>query len=424
MPALKGDALVAQSGGPTAVINASACGVIEEALKQNAIGTVFAGLNGILGVLQEQLFDVGSEGSEAIAALRRCPSSALGSCRYKLKSLDDNREQYERILEVFKAHDIHYFFYIGGNDSMDTADKLGKLAAETDYDLIVMGVPKTIDNDLAITDHCPGYGSVAKYLATTVMESGRDTEALYTTDTCAVIETMGRNAGWIAAATGVAHRCEEDAPHLVYLPEVAFDVDRFAADVKDCLKRLGRCFIVAAEGIQDADGNFIADLGAGDFGKDSFGHVQLGGVAQTLKGIVEDRAGVKCRYMMPGICQRNAEHFVSKTDSDEAYLVGQKAVQHAVEGTNGQMVTLVRESNSPYRCTTGLAKLSDVANADRKVPREWINEAGNHITQELRDYIVPLMRGEAQLDMAGDGLPQYVRLQRQLVDKKTPEYKA
>ncbi len=422
MPGLKGNALVAQSGGPTAVINSSACGVIQEALAQRNIGTVFAGLNGILGVLHEELFDAGAEGAEAIDALRRCPASALGSCRYKLKSLDESRAHYDRILEVFKAHDIRYFFYIGGNDSMDTADKLGKLAGETDYDLIVMGVPKTIDNDLDFTDHCPGYGSVAKYVATAAMEAGKDTEALYTSDTCTVLETMGRNAGWIAAAAGVAHRCEEDAPHLVYLPEGPFDADRFVADVKECLSRIGRCFIVASEGLADAGGNYIADQGSSAFGKDSFGHTQLGGVAEALKGIVQEQVGVKCRYIKPGTSQRTAEHFASKTDADEAYMAGRKAVQHAAEGTSGYMVTLVRESNSPYKCTTGLARLGKVANAAKQVPREWINEAGNHITPELCAYIIPLMQGEVAVDMAADGLPDYVRLKRKLVEKKTPEY--
>jgi len=255
------------------------------------------------------------------------------------------------------------------------------------------------------------------------MEAGKDTEALYTSDTCTVLETMGRNAGWIAAAAGVAHRCEEDAPHLVYMPEVPFDADRFVADVKECVSRIGRCFIVGSEGLADAGGNYIADQGSSAFGKDAFGHTQLGGVAEALKGIVQEQVGVKCRYIKPGTSQRTAEHFASQTDSDEAYTAGRKAVQHAAEGTTGYMVTFVRESNSPYKCTTGLARLGEVANAAKKVPREWINEAGNHITPELRDYIVPLMQGEVAVDIAADGLPDYVRLKRKLVQKKTPEYK-
>jgi len=419
----RGNCLVAQSGGPTAVINSSAAGVIQEALKQK-LGRVFAARNGILGVLREELFDAGAEGAAAIEALRRAPSAALGSCRFKIKSLEESRAHYDRILEVFNAHDIRYFFYIGGNDSMDTADKLAQLARQVNYELIVMGVPKTIDNDLAHTDHCPGYGSVAKYMATTAMEAGLDTEALYTADTCTVMETMGRNAGWIAAATGVAHRTEQDAPHLVYLPEVPFSIEKFVADVKDCLRRIGRCFIVAAEGIADASGQYIADQGASAFGKDAFGHTQLGGVGDVLKTIVEQQVRAKCRSVRPSTAQRVAEHFASKTDSDEAYLVGKKAVQLAAAGTSGYMVTLIRKSSSPYRCTTGMIELAQVANADRKVPRDWINDAGNHITPELRDYIIPLMRGEVKTQIGRDGLPVYVRLQRRLLEKNTPEYKA
>ncbi len=414
---MKGNCIVAQSGGPTAVINSSACGVIQEAMKTDCITGVFAAHNGVLGVLNEDIFDLGKEDPEQVEALKRSPSSALGSCRYKLKSLEQSRADYERILEVFRAHDIHYFFYIGGNDSMDTAHKLSILAAEERFPLVVMGVPKTIDNDLAFTDHCPGYGSVAKYNATLVMEAGRDTEALYTHDTACVMEVMGRNAGWIAAAMGAAHRTAEDAPHLIYLPEVPFTIEKFVADCKRVHKELGRVFVVAGEGINDGKGNYVAEQ-KGQFAKDSFGHVQLGGVAETLKNIIESEVKIKSRYVKMGIAQRNGIHFASKTDRDEAYLVGKKAVQHAEEGTSGFMVTLERTSKAPYKCTTGLAKLEDVANGEKKVPREFINEEGNGVTQAMLDYVTPLMKGEVAIKLAPDGLPEYTRFKRHNLAKK------
>jgi len=421
MTAVKGNAIVAQSGGPTTVINSSMCGVVEEARKHKCIQKTYGAVNGILGVLKEEIFDFGKEKPQDVAALRRAPAAAAGSCRYKLKALDKSRVDYERILEVFKAHEIRYFFYAGGNDSMDTADKVSKLAAEMKYDLLVMGVPKTIDNDLAYTDHCPGFGSVAKYVATAAMEAGRDTDALYTSDTCTVLETMGRNAGWIAAATGVAHRSPEDAPHLVYVPEAPFSVEKFVADVKAVLKEFGRCFIAASEGIQDDKGRYVAEMG-GTFAKDAFGHQQLGGVAETLRQIVESQVGVKCRSNKLGTCQRNGMHFASLTDVNEAYLVGQAAVRHAVAGTTGFMVTLLREKGPRYKCTTGLAKLLDVANAEKKVPRDWINPQGNHITKKLRDYVSPLMHGEAPIDIGDDGLPVFVRLKRKPIPKKCGEW--
>ena len=272
----KGNCLIAQSGGPTAVINASVAGAAEEAARHSQITGVYAALNGIRGVLLEEIFDLSQEPAGNISGLHRTPSAGLGSCRYKLKDLQTSRADYERILEVFEAHNIRYFFYAGGNDSMDTADKTAALAAETGYELVAMGIPKTIDNDLACTDHCPGYGSVAKYVATTAMEAGKDTEALYTTDTCTVLEVMGRNAGWIAAATGLASRGPEDAPHLIYLPEAVFSVEKFVDDVKAVHQRLGRVFIVVGEGLKDKDGNYVTSQ-VGDFSKDSFGHFQLGG---------------------------------------------------------------------------------------------------------------------------------------------------
>jgi 6-phosphofructokinase 1 len=414
---IQGNALVAQSGGPTAVINASACGVIQEAMKTDCITGVFAAHNGVLGVLDEDIFDLSREDPEQIDGLKRSPSSALGSCRYKLKSLHQSRADYERILDVFRAHDIHYFFYIGGNDSMDTAHKLSLLAREESFPLIVMGVPKTVDNDLAGTDHTPGYGSVAKYNATIAMEAGRDTEALCTHDTACVMEVMGRNAGWIAAAMGVAHRSPEDAPHLIYLPEIPFSMKQFVRDCRKVHSELGRVFIVVGEGINDGHGSYVAEQ-KGAFAKDSFGHTQLGGVAETLKRVVESEVGIKSRYIKHGIAQRNGIHFASRTDRDEAYVVGQRAVQHAAEGTSGLMVTLERTSSDPYVCETGLASLEDVANGEKMVPRAFINEEGNGVTQAMLDYVTPLMQGEVEVTIAADGLPEYTRFERHNLEKR------
>ena len=419
MAVLKGNAVVAQSGGPTAVINASACGVIQTAMANPEVFTgVFGGLNGILGVLNEELYDIGKEDPAEVDRLRRTPSAALGSCRHKLKDIKKDRGDYERILDVFKAHGVRYFFYIGGNDSMDTADKLGQLAEEISYDLIVMGVPKTIDNDLAFTDHCPGFGSVAKFNATAVMESGLDTEALYTHDTTTVHEVMGRNAGWIAAATGLARRGPEDAPHIILLPEVPFEVEKFTALVDDCLKKFNRCFIVCGEGSKTPDGKYLAEA-SGSFATDAFGHAQLGGAAEAIRGIIENKIGVKARTNRAGTAQRNAMHFASKTDADEAYMVGKTAVEAAMKGVTGQMVTLVRTGNDPYRCTTGLVELQKVANGEKVVPPEFIDPSGFGVTEAFLDYATPLILGEAPLDIGRDGLPLYVRLTKCMLPKKT-----
>ena len=417
----KPNAIVAQSGGPTAVINSSACGVIQEALKSGKIGRVLGATNGILGVLKEDLFDISAESPETIEALKQTPAAAIGSCRYKLKSLEDSRADYERILDVFKAHDIHYFFYAGGNDSMDTADKVNKLAEENGYELICIGVPKTVDNDLACTDHCPGYGSVAKYVATCAAEAGRDTEALYTTDTCTILEVMGRNAGWIAAATGLAARSHQDAPHLIYMPEAPFSFDKLVGDVREVLKKLGRVFIVAGEGLKDKNGDYIT-ADAGVFGKDSFGHAQLGGIAEILKAVIEKEVGIKARFNKLGTNQRTAMHFASLTDVNEAYMCGQMAVRAALKGKNGKMITLVRQDSAEYKCTAGLAELRDVANGEKKVPKEYINDNGNHITNAMRDYVRPLVQGQATIKIGKDGLPVFMRFQRKPLEKKLPKY--
>lgn len=412
---LRGTAVVAQSGGPTTVINASACGVIQEALTQSeSIETIFGATNGILGILREELFDFREESEAAVDGLKRTPASAIGSCRYKLGDPEKNSHRYRRILDVFAAHNIRYFFYIGGNDSMDTADKISQLAKSTGYDLRVMGVAKTIDNDLVGTDHCPGFGSVAKYLATSVMEAGRDTEAMWTFDPVTITEAMGRNTGWIAASTGLASRSPEDAPHLVYVPEIPFSVEQFLADVKATIERLGRCYVVVSEGITDKNGDYVAAQAS----VDAFGHKQLGGVAAFLQEKVTQELGLKCRHNKLDTCQRNAMHFASKTDSDEAYRCGQEAVRQAVQGTSGFMVGIDRTSQSPYQSEPKLIALSEVANGVKRLPRSFMNEAGNHISAEMRSYTAPLLVGEVPIRIGEDGLPEFIRFKRRHVGRK------
>jgi len=406
---MKGNSIVAQSGGPTAVINASACGVIQEAMKHKEITGVYAAYNGILGVLNERIFDLGREELAAVEGLKVSPASALGSCRYKVKKAED----FEKILDVFKKYNIRYFFYIGGNDSQDTADRVNNLASEQGYELRCVGVPKTIDNDLACTDHCPGYGSVIKYLATMTMEAGRDTEALYTADTVNVIEAMGRNAGWIAAGTALAKRDEEDAPHIILLPEAPFDAQRFKGKVDNLLSTMGRAVIVVSEGTKNADGTYIAEQ-KGDFAKDSFGHTQLGGAANYIKELVEREVKVKARFAIPSTIQRNGIHFASLTDSKEAYLAGQRAVELAVQGVSGKMVTLERVSDNPYLCRTGEAKLADVANGEKLLPREWISDDGFFVTEEFIKYARPLIQGEVR-PLIEDGLPKFIRFKKHFV---------
>jgi len=420
---LKGKAIVAQSGGPTAVINASACGVIQTAMRRANIFTgVYGALNGILGVLNEEMFDLTLEDPAEIDRLKRSPSSALGSCRRSLKSLDDDRGDYERILDVFKAHDIRYFFYIGGNDSMDTAAKLGRLAREIDYDMIAVGVPKTIDNDLAFTDHCPGFGSVAKYSATTVMEAGLDTKALYTDDTCTVHEVMGRNAGWIAASTALARRERGDAPHIILLPEVPFDREKFVGAVKQSLADFGRCFVTCGEGVRTPDGHYLADTG-GQFVQDSFGHRQLGGAGNVIRAIIESDVGVKAMMNLPGTAQRAAGHWASATDASEAYMAGQGAVEAAIRGVSGQMVSLQRTGEGEnYACTTGLVDLEKVANGEKMLPPEYITADGMDVTDAFRQYALPLIAGQADVEIGPDSLPLYARLARHRVTKLTGQW--
>ena len=416
MAELIGNALIGQSGGPTAVINASVAGIVAEALNHEAIEEIYGGLNGVLGILQEDLIDLAAESQQQIRALKHTPGAALGTCRYKLKKQQD----YERVLEVFKAHNIRYFFYIGGNDSQDTADKISKLAAQQGYELRVVGVPKTIDNDLPGTDHCPGYGSVIKYLSTTVREVACDNEAMGQNDLVSIIEVMGRSAGWIAAGTALAKRRDHphDAPHLILLPEVPFNQEKVLEDVRRVLKRERYCLIVVAEGLVDADGNYLA----ADSATDAFGHAKLGGAGDALGEIIETGIpNAKVRVARPGLTQRAAAHAASKTDVDEAFLAGQAAVRAAIAGETDKMVTLLRGESEHYTVETGLAPLSEIANGIKKLPREWINEDMVSMNFQFLRYAQPLIQGEVSLPYE-NGVPNFAKLEKVRVDKSLPAY--
>ena len=368
--AMPRNAFYAQSGGVTAVINASACGVIE-AVRENPerIGRLFAGRNGILGALEEDLIDTGRETPEAIASLRATPGGAFGSCRYKLASLDDNAREYRRLIDVFRAHDIGYFFYNGGGDSQDTAHKVSLLGERLGYPLVCIGIPKTVDNDLPGTDTCPGFGSVAKYVAVAVREAALDVASMCRTSTKVfILEVMGRHAGWIAAAGGLAQRQADDAPHVVVLPEVPFDKAAFLAKTRAAVQGAGYCVAVVSEGARYADGRFLADAGA----TDAFGHAQLGGVAPVLAAMVRDELGLKFHWAVADYLQRSARHIASATDAEQAYAVGRHAVQLALAGRNAVMATIVRESDAPYRWALGDAPLEQVANVERPLPAEFI----------------------------------------------------
>lgn len=401
MAKLKGNLIMGQSGGPTAVINSSLCGVVQEGLRHNEITGVYGMAHGIQGLLDEDIIDLGKEDPETIAGLRKTPSAALGSCRYKLKE-----DEYDQIVQIFKKYNIRYFVYNGGNDSMDTAYRVGEIAKDQDYELRCMGVPKTVDNDIGITDHCPGYGSVARWNAIATREAGRDTEAIGIVDNVKIIETMGRSTGWITASTALARDSEDSAPHLVYLPERVFDEESFLADVDRVYSRLGYCLITVCEGLKDKDGKYLT---ASDraLDTDKFGHKQLGGVADYLCSIIADNLKVKARFDKPGTVQRMSKACASRTDEQEAYLAGKIAVRKAVEGTSGYMITLVRESSHPYKCTTGLAPLQEVALSEKPVPDEYINEEGNFVTDKFIKYARPLI---------GDPLPEFVRLEKVSVE--------
>lgn len=409
----------AQSGGVTAVINATACAVVETArAHQDRIGTVYAGRNGILGALHEDLIDTSREPAANVAALRHTPGGAFGSCRYKLKDPQKEPAQYERLIEVFKAHHIGYFFYNGGNDSQDTTNKVAAYSASVGYPLICIGIPKTIDNDLDHTDNCPGFGSVAKYVSTSVRECALDVASMYSTSTKVfVLEVMGRHAGWIAASAGLAAHEPGDAPHIILFPEVTWDEARFLARVDQVVKSKGYCVVVASEGVQDASGGFLAQSGS----RDAFGHAQLGGVAPFLAQLVNERLGHKQHWAVADYLQRAARHIASKTDVEQAYALGCAAVERALAGANGVMLTIQRQSVDPYRWAVGEVELAHVAGRERKLPPEYITADGYGITDACRAYLAPLIEGEDYPPYV-NGLPAYVRLENAQVTTRLPPW--
>ncbi|NDU85773.1 MAG: 6-phosphofructokinase [Ferrovum sp.] len=413
------NAFYAQSGGVTAVINASAWGVIDTARRYpERIGTVYAGLNGILGALHEDLIDTAQEPLENLRALRHTPAGAFGSARYKLKGLAENRAEYQRLIEVFRAHDIGYFFYNGGGDSQDTAHKVAQMGEQMGYPLICIGIPKTVDNDLPLTDCCPGFGSAAKYLATSVREAALDVASMAKTSTKVfILEVMGRHAGWLTAACGLAGEKTGDAPHILLFPEIPFDEADFLARVKATVEQHGHCVVAVSEGIRTADGKFLAESGL----RDAFGHAQLGGVAPRLAQLVRDQLGLKYHWAVADYLQRAARHVASKTDVKQAYAMGKAAVQLALKGQNSVMPVIVRVSDEPYKWKVGHVPLEAVANQEKKVPREFIREDGYGITPACRRYLAPLIAGE-DTPPYRDGLPDYVTLQNRLVSRKLPPF--
>jgi ATP-dependent phosphofructokinase / diphosphate-dependent phosphofructokinase len=416
MPAAKPrNAFYAQSGGVTAVINASACGVIEACRKnKNKIGKVYAGRHGIVGALTEDLVDTSKESAASIRGLRYTPAGAFGSARYKLKKFDDNPAQYERLIEVFKAHDIGYFFYNGGGDSADTCLKVAQLAEQLGLPLQAIHVPKTVDNDLPITDTCPGFGSVAKYVAVSIREAGFDVASMAKTSTKVfIMEVMGRHAGWIAAAGGLAAESEGEAPHIILFPEIAFDEEAFCARVKEKVEKHGYCAIVVSEGVKNKEGKFLSDAGL----RDAFGHAQLGGVAPVLAQLVKSKLNYKYHWAVADYLQRAARHIASKVDVEQAYAVGKAAVELALKGHNSVMPTIVRVADKPYKWKIGVAKLDAVANQEKMLPRDFITSDGFHITAKARRYLSPLIRGE-DYPPYKDGLPQYVTLKNVPVKKR------
>ena len=413
------NAFYAQSGGVTAVINATAAGVIETARAHpDRIGRVFAGRNGIIGALTEDLIDTSLESAEAIAALRHTPSGAFGSCRYKLRGLDESRSEYQRLIDVFRAHDIGYFFYNGGGDSADTAWKVSRLGSDSGLPLVGVGIPKTVDNDLPVTDNCPGFGSVAKYVAVSIREAAYDVASMALTSTKVfVLEVMGRHAGWIAAAGGLAAEHEDDAPQIILFPEIPFDEDAFLVRVREVVERVGYCAIVVSEGLRNPDGRFLSEAGT----RDAFGHAQLGGVAPVIANLVKARHGYKHHWAVADYLQRAARHIASGVDVEQAYALGRAAVEMALAGKNAMMPVIVRKSDTPYEWEVGEASLADVANVEKKMPREFIGADGFSITAECRRYLRPLIQGEDYPPYEG-GLPRYVRLGNVAVEKKLPPF--
>ena len=414
----KKNALYAQSGGVTAVINASAAGVIETARENgDIIGKVYAGLNGIVGALQEELIDTSKESAADVAALKHTPGGAFGSCRYKMKRYEDSPLEYERLIAVFKAHDIGYFFYNGGGDSADTCLKVSQIAEKMGYPIQAIHIPKTIDNDLPLTDCSPGFGSVAKYVATSTREASLDIASMCATSTKVfILEVMGRHAGWIAASGGLAAEQDGDAPHIILFPEIPFSRENFISKVEQTIAEKGYCVVVASEGAQYSDGAHIS----GSLNKDAFGHQQLGGVAPTLASMIKQSTGYKYHWALADYLQRSARHIASKTDVDQAYAVGKRAVELAVQGKSSVMVSIERGAGKQYSWSLGEAPLKKVANMEKKMPRSFITKDGFGITQKARDYLQPLIAGEDHPPYK-NGLPDYVALKNIMVPKKLNE---
>jgi len=409
------NAFYAQSGGVTAVINASACGVLQAARQHpEEIGKVYAGRNGIIGALTEDLIDTSVESEATIGVLKNTPGAAFGSCRYKLGSIHEHRAQYERLIEVFQAHDIAFFFYNGGGDSLDTAYKVSQMGAGVGYPIVCIGIPKTIDNDLPITDCSPGFGSAAKYIATSVREAAFDLAAMSRTSTQVfVLEVMGRHAGWTTAACALAAEREGEAPHILLLPEVVFDEARVLAKVKEATERYGQCVIAVSEGVKGPDGEFLSASGL----KDAFGHAQLGGVAPVITNLISTRLGCRCHWAVPDYLQRSARHIASETDLQQAYAVGRAAVEFAIAGKSAVMPAIRRISDAPYRWDIIAASLSEVANQERLLPPDFISADGFGVTAAARRYLAPLIVGEAYPPFK-NGLPDYVKLRNVAAPKK------
>jgi 6-phosphofructokinase len=414
MSKLIGNAIFGQSGGPTSVINASAAGVFTEALKQTGvIEKVYGAANGIVGILNEKFYDIGQEDPAELELLKTTPSSALGSCRYKLAKAEVDDTDYKRLLEVFKKHNIRYFFYNGGNDSMDTCNKISKYMAKSGYECRVIGVPKTIDNDLFGTDHCPGFASAAKYIATTIMEVYLDAR-VYDTGMVTVIEIMGRNAGWLTAASALA-AYKGLGPDLIYLPEVDFDLDKMLVDVKRIYDKEKKVIVAVSEGVKTKDGKYIPEL-VGEVSVDAFGHKQMGGTATVLANYIKEQIGCKVRGIELSLMQRCAAHLASKSDVEESFLSGQTAVRIAVDGMTDFMVGFQRPETGEYKCEIKLIPLNDVANTEKTVPIEWINAEGNFVNEKFIEYALPLIQGESKVKIE-DGLPRFAKLKKVLVAK-------
>ena len=413
------NALYAQSGGVTSVINATACAVIESSRKSKKIGKVFAGKNGIVGILQEDLIDTSIEDIKEINKLMHTPGGVFGSCRHKLKDAKQNKREYRRLIEVFKAHNIGYFFYNGGGDSQDTSNKIAQYTKEEGFPVTCIGIPKTIDNDLPFTDNCPGFGSVAKYIATSTKEAALDVKSMSSSSTKVfILEVMGRHAGWLAASSGLAQSKNNSAPHIILLPEVPFNENKFLKKVKDSVKKEGYCVVVVSEGAKYKNGKFLADAGT----VDSFGHKQLGGVAPRIAALINKKLGLKYHWAVSDYLQRSARHISSQVDLDQAYAVGKAAVEFAAAGENSIMPIIVRKKSKPYSWDIGKVKLSKVANVERKMPKNFISKDGFGITQSCKNYLSPLIQGEAMAPFK-DGVIHTASLKNRLVRKKLRSFK-